>query len=103
MKINLDVENVYGLGVKTTRRQGKLGVTFAWKLMFLEFNQIKRKVNMTSEVLKINLDVENVDGLGGQNSKERRQTRGEIWIKLMCPEFNQINRNEQGDKQNFEN
>ena len=28
LKINLDVENVYGLGVKTAKKQGKLGAKF---------------------------------------------------------------------------
>ena len=44
MKINFDVENVYGLGVKTAKKQGKLGAKCAWKLMCPEFNQINRKV-----------------------------------------------------------
>ena len=29
MNINLDVENVCGLGVKATKKEGKLGATFA--------------------------------------------------------------------------
>ena len=44
LKINLDVENVGGLGVKTTRKEGKLVAKFARKLMFQEFNQINEKV-----------------------------------------------------------
>ena len=43
MEINLDVENVYGLGVKTPKKHDKLGAKFAWKLMCPEFNQINRK------------------------------------------------------------
>ena len=40
----MDVENVGGLGVKTTRKEGKLVAKFARKLMFEEFNQINEKV-----------------------------------------------------------
>ena len=40
----LVVENIGGLGVKTTRKEGKLGVKVVSKYMFPEFYQIQRKV-----------------------------------------------------------
>ena len=71
LKINVDVENVGGLGVKTTKKQGKLGAKFARKLMCQEFNQINRKVVVDKKILKINLDVENVGGLGVKTTKKQ--------------------------------
>ena len=44
MKINLVVENVGGLGVKLTKKEGKLGAKFAWKLMCPKLNPISREV-----------------------------------------------------------
>ena len=44
LKINLDVENVDGLGVKTTKKEGKQGAKFASKFMRPEFYQIQGKV-----------------------------------------------------------
>ena len=38
LKINLDVENVGGLGVKTTKKQGKIRAKFASTFMCQEFN-----------------------------------------------------------------
>ena len=44
MKIILVVEHNGGYGVKITKKEGRLGAKFAWKLMCPEFNQIKGKV-----------------------------------------------------------
>ena len=44
MKINLDVDNVYGLGVKTTRKKVELMAKFAWEFMCSEIYNIQRKV-----------------------------------------------------------
>ena len=44
LKINLDVENVGGFAVKTTKKKGKLGAKFAWKSKCPELNQIKGEV-----------------------------------------------------------
>ena len=41
LKINLDVANVGGLGVKTRKKQGKLGAKFASTFMCQEFDQIQ--------------------------------------------------------------
>ena len=38
------VENIGGFGVKTTKKEGKLGAKFAWKLMCPELSQINWKV-----------------------------------------------------------
>ena len=53
IKISLVVENVYGSGVKTAEKQGKLGAKFASKFMFPEFYQIQEKVQGN------NIDYEN--------------------------------------------
>ena len=70
-KSNFDVENVYGLGVKTAKKQGKLGAKFESKLMRPEFNQIKGKVQGVKKILKSNFDVENVYGLGVKTAKKQ--------------------------------
>ena len=44
MKINLDDENVYGLGVKTTRKKVELMAKFAWEFMCSGIYNIQRKV-----------------------------------------------------------
>ena len=44
LKINLDVENVYRFGVKTTRKKVELMAKFAWEYMCPEIYNIQRKV-----------------------------------------------------------
>ena len=44
MKINLDVENVYGLGVKKTKKKVELMANFAWEFMCSKIYNIQRKV-----------------------------------------------------------
>ena len=48
MKINLDIENIGGLGVKGTKNEGILGATFAWKPLCHKFNQINGKGHGTN-------------------------------------------------------
>ena len=52
-KITLVVENMGGLGVKTTKKQGKLRAKFESKFMFQKFYQIQGKVQGN------NIDYEN--------------------------------------------
>ena len=51
-KINFDVENIGGLGVKTRKKEGKQEARFALKLMFPEFNQIHEKVEDDNRDIK---------------------------------------------------
>ena len=44
LKNTLVVENIGGLGVKTTRKEGRLGAKFVSKFMFPEFYLIQGKV-----------------------------------------------------------
>ena len=89
MEINLDVENVYGLGVKTPKKHGKLGAKFEWKLMCPEFNQINKKES-DKKFLKLNLDVENVGGLGVKTTRKQGKLGAKFAWKFMCPERYQI-------------
>ena len=86
LKITLVVENIGGLGVKTTKREGKLGAKFPWKLMPQEFNQINRKVQGEKKILKINLDVENFGGLGVKTAKKQGKLGAKFAWQFMCPE-----------------
>ena len=47
MKINLDVENADGLGVKTRMKKDNKGAKFTWKVMCSEFHQINGKGQVT--------------------------------------------------------
>ena len=49
IKINLDVENADGLGVKTRMKRDKEGAKFTWKWMCPEFHQINRKGQVTNK------------------------------------------------------
>ena len=66
------VENIGGLGVKTTKKEGKLRAKFAWKLMCPKLNQISREVQGDKKILKSKFDVENVYGLGVKTAKKQR-------------------------------
>ena len=69
-KINLDIENIAGLGIKTAKK-GKLGAEFAWKLMCPEYYQIIEEIcKATTEIMKIYMFVENVVGLGVKTAKK---------------------------------
>ena len=59
LKINLDVENVGGFGVKTTKKEGNLEAKFTIKLMCPEFTKSMEKVKSPAVILETNLDVEN--------------------------------------------
>ena len=48
MKINLDIEDEDGLGVKKTMKKDKQGAKFTWKLMCPEFHQVNRKGHVTN-------------------------------------------------------
>ena len=66
------VVNIDGLGVKTTKKEGKLGAKFAWKLMCPKVNQISREVQGDKKILRSNFDFENVYGLGVKTAKKQR-------------------------------
>ena len=71
MKINFVVENVGGLGVKLTKKEGKLGTKIEWKLMFPEFNQNNGKLKFNDRNFKNYLGCRKYWWFGGQNNKER--------------------------------
>ena len=71
MKINFVAENVGGLGVKLTKKEGKLGANFEWKLMFPEFNQNNGKLEFNDRNFKNYLGCRKYWWFGGKNNKER--------------------------------
>ena len=103
-KLTLMLKMFMVLGVKTTKKQGKLGAKFAWKLMCPEWYQItENKYKATTEIMKINLVVENVVGFGLKTTNKQGKLGAKFAWKIICPEFNQIKGKVQGDMRDFGN
>ena len=81
MKMIFVVENVGGLGVKLTKKEGKLEAKFEWKLMFQEFNSINWKLKFNDRTLKNYLGCTTYWWFWGENNKERGKTGGKICTK----------------------
>ena len=64
MKINLDVENNDGLGVKKTMKKDKKGEKLHENECVQNSTQSMVKVTLPKEIKKFNLDIEKAGGLG---------------------------------------
>ena len=64
LKINLNVENVGGFGVKNRKTKGKKWSNFHENKCFQNSTQSMEMVKLPTEIFKINLDVEKAGGLG---------------------------------------
>ena len=73
LKINLNVENAVGFGVKNRKTRGKKGQNFHENKCVQNSTQSMEKVKLQTEINKINLDVEKAGGLGLKTTRKNEK------------------------------
>ena len=103
LKITLVVENIGGLGAKTTTKEGKEGARFAGKLKCPKFNKINRKVQGDKTNFENSLGCWKCCWFWGENKKENGELGEKFAWKFMCPELCQMQRKVKSSNIDYDN
>ena len=90
LRINLVVESGGGVGVKITKKAGKLGQNLHENSCVQNSTRSNEKYKSTLEIFNINFVVEHDGGLGIKTTKKAGKLGIKFARKFMCSEFNQI-------------
>ena len=70
LKVNVDVDNIGGLGLKQQRKRVSWSQNFHENACVQNSTKFREKYKATTEIMKINLVIESIGGLG---SKQQRK------------------------------